>query len=304
MDLKQIEHFLAVAEERHFTRAARRLNVVQSGLSATIRALEDDLGGPLFIRSTRRVELTPAGQVLLEEGRRVILAARNANLAVTEVHNLSRGRLTIGSIQSLAPYADLPRSLGQFRRAFGGIDVELLFDGSGTLLEHVAEGRLDLVFTQAADTLPEGVTARLFACEGMVVVSPPTHALAGCRDIRLGRICAETMIELKADWAMRRLVDHSFARAGLQRRIGFEVNDIPMLLELAAQGLGVALVPENVAAERTRNPRGAPIGIATPHEDEEPCWELVAAFRGRDEEPADPVVRAYLEFLALPEPSL
>jgi DNA-binding transcriptional LysR family regulator len=304
MDLKQIEHFIAVAEERHFTRAARRLNVVQSGLSATIRSLEEDLGGPLFIRSTRHVELTPAGQVLLEEGRRVILAARNAKLAVTEVHNLSRGRLTIGTIQNLAPFADLPGSLGQFRRAFGGIDVELLFDGAGSLLDQVAEGRLDLVFTQACDLLPDGVTARLFACEGMVVVCTPTHPLAGAKEVRLSRVCEETMIELKADWAMRRLIDRSVAQAGLQRRIGFEVNDIPMLLELAAQGLGVALVPETVAAERMRNPRGAPISTATLQDDDEPCWELVAAFRGQDEEPADPVVKAYLEFLALPEPAL
>jgi DNA-binding transcriptional LysR family regulator len=304
MDLKQIEHFIAVAEERHFTRAARRLNVVQSGLSATIRALEEDLGGPLFIRSTRHVELTPAGQVLLEEGRRVILAARNAKLAVTEVHNLSRGRLTIGTIQNLAPFADLPASLGQFRRAFGGIDVELLFDGAGALLEQVAEGRLDLVFTQASEVMPDGVTARMFACEGLVVVCTPSHPLAGSKDVPLSRVCREVMIALKADWAMRRLVDRCVAQAGLQRRIGFEVNDMPMLLELAAQGLGVALVPETVASERMRNPRGAPISVASLLTSDEPCWELVAAFRGQDEEPADPVVRAYLEFLALPDPPL
>jgi len=303
MELKQIEHFIAVAEERHFTRAARRLNVVQSGLSATIRILEEDLGGPLFIRSTRRVDLTPAGQVFLEEGRRVLAAARHARLAVAEVHDLTRGRLTIGSIQSLAPFADLPGSLGHFRRAFAGIDVELVFDGSGFLLDQVGEGSLDLAFTQAADPLPEGVTARLFACEGMVVVCPPAHPLAGQRDLPLGRLCDEVMIELKADWAMRRLVDRSFARANLQRRIGFEVNDIPMLLDLAAQGLGVALVPEAVAAERLRSPRGAPIAIATLDDADEPCWELVAAFRGTDEEPANPVVKAYLDFLSLPEPA-
>ena len=70
MDLKQLEQFVAVAEERHFTRAAQRLNMVQSGLSAAIRGLEEELGGPLFVRSTRRVDLTPAGAVLLDEARR------------------------------------------------------------------------------------------------------------------------------------------------------------------------------------------------------------------------------------------
>ena len=71
MDLKQLEHFVALAEERHFTRASRRLNLVQSGLLASIRSLEEDLGGPLFIRSTRRVDLPPAGEVLFDEARRV-----------------------------------------------------------------------------------------------------------------------------------------------------------------------------------------------------------------------------------------
>jgi len=301
MDLRQIEHFIAVAEERHFTRAARRLNVVQSGLSATIRSLEEDLGGPLFIRSTRHVELTPAGQVFLEEGRRVISAARNARLAVTEVNNLSRGRLTVGSIQSLAPFADLPGALGRFRRAFGGIDIALLLDGTGNLLDQVGDGQLDLAFTQATETLPDGVTACLFACEGLVAACAPGHRLAGATDITLADLGCEQMIELKADWAMRRLIDCSFARAGLQRRIAFEVNDISLMLELAAQGLGIALVPETVAGERRRNGEAGRISVATFCDNDELCWELVAAYRGQGREPADPVVRAFLGFLALPE---
>ena len=302
MELKQIEHFIAVAEERHFTRAAKRLNVVQSGLSATIRLLEHDLGGPLFIRSTRRVELTPAGQVLLEEGRRVLLAARSAKLAVSEAHSLSSGRLTIGSIQSLSPFADLPVSLGQFRRAFAGIRVELRFDGSGSLLDHLDDGRLDLVFTQAAEVLPDRVTTRLFVCEGMVVVCAPSHPLAGIQDIPIARLSGEVMIELNPAWAMRRLIDRGFLRSGFERRIGFEVNDIPTLLDLAAEGLGVALVPEALATERLRSTRDAPVMIATLRDEDELCWQLVAAFRGRDGEPVDPIVRAYLEFLGLPAP--
>ena len=76
VDLRQLEHFVAVDEERHFTRASRRLNLVQSGLSASIHWLEKDLGGPLFIRSMRRVDLSPAGEVLFDEARRVLAPAR------------------------------------------------------------------------------------------------------------------------------------------------------------------------------------------------------------------------------------
>jgi DNA-binding transcriptional LysR family regulator len=301
VDLKQLEHFVAVAEERHFTRASRRLNLVQSGLSASIRSLEDDLGGPLFIRSTRRVALTPAGEVLFEEARRVLAAAQEARNAVTQVHGLARGRLSIGAIHGLAPFIDLAASLGQFRAAFGGIDIELTLDGSRALIDEVREGRIDLAFTQPAIPAPEDLGYRMFACEGMVIVCAKQHRLAGQSELTLADLSAETFADLRPDWSVRRLVDRSFAAAGLQRRTGFEVNDMPMLLELAAQGLAIAMVPESVAAARVRDTRGAPVAMATLCEADEPCWELAAVFKGRDGEPQTPVARAFLDLLKLPD---
>jgi DNA-binding transcriptional LysR family regulator len=301
VDLKQLEHFVAVAEERHFTRASRRLNLVQSGLSASIRALEEDLGGPLFIRSTRRVDLTPAGEVLGEEARRVLAAARDARHAVTQVHGLARGRLRIGAIHGLAPFVDLAASLGQFRAAFGGIDIELTLDGSRALIDDVREGRLDVAFTQPSDQPPDDIGSRMFACEGMVIVCSTDHEFAGASELKLSDLSEETFADLCPEWSVRRLVDRSFAAAGLQRRTGFEVNDIPMLLELAAQGLAITMVPESVAAARVRDTRGAPVATATLCATEEPCWELAAFFKGRAGEPLTPVARAFLDLLKLPD---
>ncbi|MGF6597888.1 DNA-binding transcriptional LysR family regulator [Paraburkholderia sp. GAS448] len=301
MDLKQLEHFVAVAEERHFTRASRRLNLVQSGLSASIRSLEEDLGGPLFVRSTRSVGLTPAGEVLFDEARRVLAAAREARHAVTQVHGLARGRLGIGAIHSLAPFVDLPASLGQFRAAFSGIDIELTLDGSRALIDQVREGRLDLAFTQPPDPLPDDLGMHMFACEGMVVVCAENHRLAGASDLKLSDLSEETFADLRSDWSVRRLVDRSFAAAGLHRRTGFEVNDLPMLLELAAQGLAITMVPESVAAARVRDTRGASIATATLRESEEPCWELAAVFRGGVRNELTPLARAFLDLLQLPD---
>jgi DNA-binding transcriptional LysR family regulator len=289
MDLKQLEHFMAVAEERHFTRASRRLNLVQSGLSASIRSLEADLGGPLFIRSTRRVDLTHAGEVLFEEARRVLAAARDARHAVTQVHGLARGRLSIAA------------SLGRFRAAFGGIDIELTLDGSRALIDEVREGRLDLAFTQPSDPLPDDLGLRMFACEGMVIVCAADHRLAGASGVKLSDLREETFADLRPEWGVRRLVDRSFATAGLQRRTSFEVNDIPMLLELVAQGLAITMVPESVAATRVRDTRGAPVATATLREAEEPCWELAAVFKGSAGEPLTPVAKAFLNLLKLPD---
>ncbi|MDQ0010972.1 DNA-binding transcriptional LysR family regulator [Luteibacter jiangsuensis] len=297
MDLKQLEYFVAVAEERHFTRAAQRLNVVQSGLSQTIRALEDELGGPLFVRTTRSVALTAAGGVLLEEAHRVLDAARAARLAVTQVHGLARGRLRIGAIQSLAPFIDLPVTLGRFRDAFGGIDIELRFDGSADLLDEVREGRLDIAFTQPPVLPVAEVTTKLLVCEGLVAVCPPKHRLAGAHDVTLADLARESHVDLRADWGMRQLIDASFAKAGLDRRIGFEVNDMGMLLELAAQGLGIALVPESIAKNRRDDRHARPVACADIVEDEEPCWEIVVGYRARGDEAPSVVVQAFLDVL-------
>jgi DNA-binding transcriptional LysR family regulator len=296
MDLKQLECFIAVAEERHFTRAAQRLNIVQSGLSQTIRMLEDELGGPLLVRSTRRVDLTPAGKVLLKEAARVLAAAREARLAVTQVHGLARGQLRIGSIQSLAPFVDLPASLGRFRDRFPGIDVQLLLDGAAPLLDEVNEGRLDLAFTQPGD-IGAGMVTRMLACEDIVVVCSPRHPLAGEPATNMLGLLDETFVDLKPDWGMRRLLDRGFSTLGAARTTAFEVNDVSTLLDLVAQGLGIALVPESIARARARDVRAGPIVIAPLSDAATPCWELIVAFKGHNGQPSDRVTKTFLDLL-------
>ncbi|MEI9997983.1 MAG: LysR family transcriptional regulator [Verrucomicrobiota bacterium] len=295
MDLRQLEYFVTVAEERHFTRAARRLHLVQSGLSQTIRLLEDELGGPLLVRTTRRVDLTPAGKVLLLEARRVLAAAREAQIAVTQVQGMVRGKLRIGSIV-MAPFVDLPGSIGRFRQKYPGIDVELVLDGAAPLLEEINEGRLDVVFTQPGE-MSAGMTARLVACEDMVVICAPGHPLVHEGPVKLAALARHTFADLKSDWGMRRLLDRAFAAAGRSRKIAFEVNDITMLTDLVARGLGIAIVPESVARARRRDKAAAPIA-RVPLADREPlCWEVAVAFNGQGGQPAGRITRAFLEEL-------
>jgi DNA-binding transcriptional LysR family regulator len=132
VELRQLEHFVAAAEERHFTRAARRLHIVQSGLSASIRALERELDAALFVRSTRRVELTPAGRALLPEARRTLAAAAASAEAVAAVQGLLRGTLAVGTMQILPPAVDLVAVLGRFHAEHPG--VELVAHGPGVAL--------------------------------------------------------------------------------------------------------------------------------------------------------------------------
>jgi DNA-binding transcriptional LysR family regulator len=277
MDLRQLEHFVAVAEERHFTRAASRLHIVQSGLSASIHTLEDEMGAALFLRTTRRVSLTSAGQALLEEARRVLIAAKVARSVVADMRSLKRGRLMIGAIQGLSPFIDLPKLLGDFHREYPNVDIRLSFDETGGLIEGVLEGSLDIAFTQFVEAPPPELTARMLACDPLVLACPADHKLAGQQDLRLADIARADFIDLPIGHGTRQLVDQSFAAAGLSRRSEYEVNDLSMQLDMVAHGLGVALVPELVVQSRVRE-AGAPLGRALLAEPE-PCWELAAVFR-------------------------
>ncbi|OYY03739.1 MAG: hypothetical protein B7Y73_06070 [Acidocella sp. 35-58-6] len=278
MDLRQLEHFVAVAEEQHFTRAAARLHIVQSGLSASIRTLEDEMGTALFERTTRKVNLTEAGRIFLDEARRVLSAARVARSVVADMQNLQRGRLTIGAIQGLSPFIDLPKLLGDFHRQYPNIEIRLCFDETSALIEGVREGRLDIAFTQFVEILPSDLSARMLACDPLVLACPSNHHLAGQQELQLIHIMHEHFIDLPTTHGTRQLVDQSFALAGLSRRSEYEVDDLTMQLDMVAHGLGVALVPALVAQSHMLNAPNMPFRPASLAEPE-PCWELAVVFR-------------------------
>jgi len=291
MELRQLQHFVAVAEERHFTRAARRSNIVQSALSTSIRLLEEELGAELFLRSTRHVELTAAGRVLLDKARRALEAVRDAREAVAAVQEMKSGLLTIGTVQSLPAFLDLPSLLSQFHALHPGIEVRLLEGGSGSLIDGIREGRLDIAFLPLCEP-PVGVVTELIACEALVLACSRQHPLAGKLGVPLLALKDESFVDFARDWGTRRLIDRAFADANVERRIGFEVSDLDTLLKLVERGLGVALVPEPLA----RTCRFA-LGVAELAEPEI-CWELVVAYSARQS--ADRAARVFLDLIERP----
>jgi DNA-binding transcriptional LysR family regulator len=281
MELRRLEQFVAVAEERSFTRAARRVHIVQSGLSASIRALEHELGAPLFRRNTRRVELTAAGKVFLQEARHVLEAARAARDAVAGVQRLLRGTLAIGTIQNLSTFMDLPALLGRFHSAHPGVDIRLRQAAAAQLARELNEGRLDLAFLALAEAPPHGLQTKTLFREPMVVIFGQDHPF-GARGkqppdaVSIGALAAETFVEFQGDWGTRRLIDRAFAKQGLDRRIACEVHDLGLLLDLVRQGLGISLVPRSLAAMRRLDGQATPLGWA-PLADPAPVWELAVA---------------------------
>lgn len=296
MEFRQLEHFVAVAEEQHFTRAARRLNIVQSGLSTSVRALEEELGVELFLRSTRRVDLTVAGRVFLPEAQRVLSAMRKAKESVQAVQGLQKGRLSIGMAQTLSPFVDLPALLSRFRDTYPGVEIRLCHGAAPVLCGKVRDGRLDVAFVPVYGVDPEGVTSRLYVCEALVLACAHGHPLAGRGDVALGDLADLTFVDFQPDWGNRQLVDHAFAQARVDRHVAFEVNDMPTLLDLVSFGLGVALVPERIAAVAGANGPVAFARLRPP----EICWEMAIVFAGRHE----PVSAAAAAFLTLLPPAI
>ncbi|MEU6426535.1 LysR family transcriptional regulator [Microbispora sp. NPDC046973] len=251
MELRQLRYFVAVAEESHFTRAAERLHIAQSGLSASIRALERELGADLFRRNTRQVRLTPEGRALLAEARRALAASDAARDAVAAVQGLLRGSLSIGSLQCLHA-VHLPTVLAGFVAAHPGLDIRLRHGGSGELVEQVREGRLDLALVSRPAREPDDVVMAPLAAEPLVLACAPGHPLAALARVRLEALRGERFVDFPPDWGTRTRADEALAAAGVDRHVALEVTDVHSLLDLVGNGLGVALVPRSFSAKTAR----------------------------------------------------
>ncbi|MET9677654.1 LysR substrate-binding domain-containing protein [Streptomyces sp. NPDC006482] len=250
MELRHLQHFVAVAEDRHFTRAAERLMVSQSGLSASIRALERELRAPLFVRSTRRVTLTEAGRALLVEAERVLAHVRAAHEAVAAVQGVLRGTLSLGTEQCVAG-VHVAGLLAAFRRRHPDVEIRLRQEGGLALAEDVAAGRLDLAFAYRTRADSDQLRSVPLAAEPMTLLCHPGHPLAATWPVlALPDLAGEVFVDFHPGWGPRRATDASFAAAGVPRAVSLEVNDVHSLLDLVEENLGVAAVPRHFRHKR------------------------------------------------------
>jgi len=248
MELRQLEAFVAVAEERNFTRAAARLHVAQSGLSATIRSLEADVRAALFVRSTRRVELTPAGAALLPEARRTLASARAAADAVAAVEGLTRGTLTLGVMQSGWLF-DLAGLLARYRAAYPGVRLKLEHASTAELGRLLHEGTVDMTFATELNGSSTDVVS-LPLVRSPLVVCTSDDSFGRRRTVALATVAERAQVGFPPGWGVTTLVDRVLHSAGIKPRVDLEVNDTNTLLDLVEAGLGVALIPEAIARLR------------------------------------------------------
>jgi DNA-binding transcriptional LysR family regulator len=247
MDLRQLRYFVAVAEELHFSRAAMRLNLAQSALSSQVRALEREIGGPLLVRSTRRVELTPAGEALLRDAVEVLDAAEGA---LTRARALARGEAGALTIGSMGPAGGglLAPLLARFSSRHPRLRVEVRALDFSHIVDALRERLVDVAFVYLPLAEPDLELTPLMT-EPRVVVLPREHRLAKRKGLRPRDLRGETFImqpeAVPSIWRDHwLLVDELGERPPISPRTADKLED---WLTLIGQGEGIDTAPAIIA---------------------------------------------------------
>jgi DNA-binding transcriptional LysR family regulator len=276
MDLRQMEYLVALADEQQFTRAAALCGVSQSGLSAAVRSLEDELGTTLFHRTTRRVEPTDAGLALLPHARAMLAASTAARDAVVRVTRQVTGTVRVGAEQCLA-VVDPPALLERFHERYPHVEIHFTQDGSHDLLAQLRADELDVAFVATADHL--GALERTpIASEPIVLLAPSDHPLAARGRIDWPDLDGLDFVDFQRSWGVRPLNDAACESHGVRRRVRCTVNDIHTLLDLVHRGLGVALVPRQIGAK----PQADGLAVLRLPDDTTPHWQVSAVTGSSD----------------------
>ncbi|MGO9509365.1 MAG: LysR family transcriptional regulator [Mycobacterium sp.] len=243
VELRQLEYFLAVADNLSFTRAAKRLNVVQSGVSATVKALERELGTELFVRGPAGVTLTAAGQELRPGARATLDAARAAKDAVNATRGAVRGTVSVGILTSIN-VIDLPALLAQLHARHPEVVVQLraATAGSAGLARQLRDGDLDIAFLVFTAAPPADLQARLVAAVPLLLVVPAEHPLAARDAVALAELAGMSFVDSPPGYGTRTVVDNAFAAAGVERTVTLEVADLGTAASYIRNGLGIGFL--------------------------------------------------------------
>ena len=250
IELRQLRYFVAVAEEMHFGRAARRLHMTQPPLSQAILALEAQLGAALFARTRRSVALTAAGDALLPEARRMLLQAEALPALARRAASGETGTLSLAFV-SIADYNLLPDALREFSAAYPAVQVSLQEATTDIQLEMLAEGSIDagIVIAPLPDANLRDIDYLPLLSEPLVLALPEHSPHARHRKVSLKRLADEPLVIFPRRIGPRfqDLIFSCFHDAGITPRIGQEAIQMQTIVSLVSAGMGIALVPQSVS---------------------------------------------------------
>lgn len=282
-----MRYFVAVAEEKNFTRAAERLMIAQSPLSQQIKKLEHELGVELFVRTTRSVELTHAGSVFYDRARLLLARSDEAIADAKKAAEGQLGRLSLG-FTGTATYELLPALVRAFQDRNPDVQLDLHSEMlTPSQVEGLLEGRID-VGVLRPPVNAEGLVVEVVRQEPLVLAMPTQHPLAGARSLSLADLADEPFISYPSDppSSVYSVVVEAYRRAGFVPKVRQELAETASMVAMVAAGMGIALVPESVRQLRIN---GATFRQLT---SPQVTVQLALAYR---EGQVSPVVRRYLE---------
>ncbi|EFC83268.1 transcriptional regulator, LysR family [Parafrankia sp. EUN1f] len=241
-----MEYFVAVAEEQTFTRAAARVHISQSGVSAQIRQLERELGTDLFDRSTRTATLTTAGKAALDHARAALAAAGELREAVAAVSGLLHGELTVGMVSgcTVSPLFD---ALAAFHQAHPGVEILLLEDTSARLIHRVRAGDVDLAVVGTSHAVPDGLDALTITRDRLVAAVPAGHPLTLIQPITLADVAGHPLACMPPGTGLRTVFDQACAARHVTPKITLQASAPDAIADLATRGLAVGILSSSMA---------------------------------------------------------
>jgi DNA-binding transcriptional LysR family regulator len=261
MELRHLRYFVAVAEEKHFTRAAARLGMGQPPLSQQIQQLERELGTPLFLRLPRGIALTEAGEQFLADSREILASAARAADRARLIGQGETGTVTVGFTASSVFHPALPRALRAYRDEYPKVHVALREGNTGALLEWLRRGEINVAFLRPPFVLDADCVSRRVVDEAMLAALPASHPLCRRKSVAIKDLRDEEFV-LYPRPVGSGLYDAIYAacqRAGFTPRIGQEAPQMASIVSLVAAGFGISLVPESMRHIHTEGVRFLPL---------------------------------------------
>ncbi|MDN4574712.1 LysR family transcriptional regulator [Pandoraea cepalis] len=253
MELRHLQYFIAVAEERHFTRAAARVGIQQPPLSLQIRQLEAELGGPLFVRLPRDVVLTELGEAFLPEARQVLERVARVKRRMQQISRGEAGQIRIGFAGATYFEPRIPAWIRDFRARYPDVQLHPQQSNTASLLTALVDEAVDVAFVRTPFEVPPGIVMVPVVDEPMVLVLPLGHAMCARKRVPLAALARDEFILLPREISPA-LYDRTIAAcesAGFHPKLGQEAPQITSIVPMVAAGFGVSLVPASVSQIRT-----------------------------------------------------
>lgn len=255
MEMQQLRYVVAVSETRNFTRAAEQCHVVQSALSHRVAGLERELGVQLFLRTNRRVELTPSGGAFVQVAREILAAADRARSAAIAAAGELTGQLVVGSLPNLTAL-DVHEALRAFRDRHPAVNLKVISRRSEDMYQAVVERSIDIAFIAAPiGATRRGVVDHQLSKERLELVVWQGHHLAGRTRVRLTDLAGEDFVDFPANSHARAETDMAFEQANVARRVCVEVDNTDAFRSAVAARLGIGMLPRELSTSSTALPR-------------------------------------------------